>query len=103
MTTLSMQPLIFTMNNFLSDSECEYVITQSSKYLKPSPVTLMDSDIGKEATQWRTSSTYFMDSSDHESLQKIDRRVSDITRQPVSHQELVQVRKYIYSSAWREN
>ena len=54
----------------------------------------MDKDRGRKATDWRTSSTYFMPSKGHSPLQGIDARVAALTRAPKNHQELVQVLRY---------
>jgi hypothetical protein len=34
METLSMTPLVFTMNNFLSAEECQHILTKSERHLK---------------------------------------------------------------------
>ena len=54
----------------------------------------MDKDKGKAATDWRTSSTYFMPSKPHKPLQRIDARVAELSLVPKTHQEYVQVLKY---------
>jgi len=94
METLSMNPLIFSIDNFLSFDECDYIQLHASPHMASSGVSLMDKDIGKKATEWRTSETYFMASKNHDILKNIDHRVSSLTKVPISHQELVQVLKY---------
>lgn len=59
MKTVSLHPLVFCVDGFLFDEECQYIREQSEPYLAQSGVALMDQDKGKAATDWRTSSTYF--------------------------------------------
>jgi prolyl 4-hydroxylase len=91
MTTLSMEPLVFGMQHFLTQSECDYIQNRSAPHLTASPVSLMDHDKGKADTEWRTSTTYFMSSTGDVALELIDERVAGLTRQPVNQQEAAQV------------
>merc|ERR1712146_749363 len=92
--TLSMSPLLFEIRNFLTKSECDYIQKVSEPHMRKSGVSLMDSDKGKEATEWRTSSTYFLRTGNDRKIKAIDERVSKITALPVDHQEDVQVLRY---------
>lgn len=94
MHTLSLRPLVFSIENFLSDEECAYIRLHAEPFMAQSGVSLMDKDRGKAATEWRTSATHFMPSPKHPVLQAIDRRVASLTRTPLSHQEYVQVLRY---------
>lgn len=94
MQTLSMSPLVFSVENFLLPEECTYIRDVAEPHMRQSGVKLMDHDKGKAATDWRTSSTYFLASKHHARIQSVDRRVAGLTRQPVSHQEDVQVLRY---------
>jgi len=94
METISMQPLVFSIDDFLTLPECDYIQAHASPRVAQSGVSLMDKDKGKAATEWRTSSTYFMPSRGHAPLQAIDARVASLTRVPTAHQELVQVLRY---------
>ncbi|CAN0154104.1 unnamed protein product [Discosporangium mesarthrocarpum] len=100
MRTLSMVPLIFEMKNFLTDHECGHIRDKASPHMKPSPVSLMDHDRGKDDTNWRTSKTHFMRSTGDQLLQGINQRVEDITRVPQGHQEHVQVLRYEVSERY---
>ena len=57
--------------------------------MKQSGVSLMDKDKGKAATEWRTSSTYFLRTGSDEVLRTVDRRVESLTMIEKSHQEQV--------------
>lgn len=94
MTTLSMEPLVFSLQDFLAPYECDHIRSRSESHLAPAPVSLMDHDAGKANTNWRTSTNYFLRTGDDELLMNIDQRVSDLTRQPISHQEEAQVLRY---------
>lgn len=47
MRTVSMQPLVFSVDGFLYDSECDYIRRAASPHMAQSGVTLMDHDRGK--------------------------------------------------------
>ncbi len=100
MRTLSMSPLVFSVEGFLTPEECHHIRQRADPHMRQSGVALMDKDRGKEATDWRTSSTYFMPSYQDAVLQSIDRRVADLTRQPGDHQEDVQVLKYDHTQRY---
>ncbi|DAZ92662.1 TPA: hypothetical protein N0F65_006471 [Lagenidium giganteum] len=92
--TVSMIPLVFTVEEFLKDDEIDVILDLSMEHLKPSGVTLMDGHENRPATEWRTSTTYFLPSTRHIKVQEIDRRTADLVKVPVSHQEFVQVLRY---------
>ena len=91
--TLALQPLVLSVTNFLSDAECDHVISQSKPHMAASKVSLMDHDKGKADAEFRTSTTYFLPSRTRQ-LQRVDRRVSELTRVEKQHQEYVQVLRY---------
>ncbi|KAG3175759.1 hypothetical protein PC128_g17604 [Phytophthora cactorum] len=92
--TLSLIPLVFSVEEFLKDDEIDVIMDLSLEHLKPSTVTLMDGHENRAATDWRTSTTYFLSSSKHPKLDEIDERVADLTKVPIDHQEDVQVLRY---------
>ncbi|CAM9701575.1 unnamed protein product, partial [Chrysoparadoxa australica] len=94
MTTLSMQPLVFGMEHFLTEEECNHITARSDPHLAPSPVSKMDHDLDKDDTTWRTSTTYFLRTGSDTVLQAVDQRVADLTRLAIPHQEEVQVLRY---------
>jgi hypothetical protein len=57
-----------------------------------SGVALKDADKGKAAKEFRTSSQYFLPTTNDPILERIDKRVSWLTRVPISHAEYIQVR-----------
>ncbi|GMF27092.1 unnamed protein product [Phytophthora lilii] len=92
--TLSMTPLVFSVEEFLKDDEIDVIMELSLEHLQPSTVTLMDGHENRASTDWRTSTTYFLSSDKHPKIQEIDQRVADLTKVPVEHQEDVQVLRY---------
>jgi prolyl 4-hydroxylase len=94
METLSLIPLVFSVEEFLKDEEIDIILELSLPHLKPSGVTLMDGHENRPATDWRTSTTYFLPSSSHEIVRQINKRTADLVKVPVSHQEDVQVLRY---------
>lgn len=93
--TLSVMPLVLEVEeDFINPSEISLIKTLSEPQMKSSGVSLMDKDKGKAATEWRTSSTYFLPTRKHDLLQAVDERVSDLTFIPLNHSELIQVLRY---------
>ena len=93
METISLVPLIFSVEEFLTDHEIDIVLDLSLPHLKASGVRHNDAHKGLPAAEWRTSSTYFLASS-HQVVKNIDKRTEDLTHIPMSHQESVQVLRY---------
>ena len=93
METLSMTPLVFSVEEFLTDDEIETILQLSLPHLKPSGVTHSDQHVGRPSTDWRTSTTYFL-ASKHPAVKNIDQRTAQLTKIPESHQEDVQVLRY---------
>eukprot|EP00927_Polykrikos_kofoidii_P008808 TRINITY_DN13681_c0_g1_i1.p1 TRINITY_DN13681_c0_g1~~TRINITY_DN13681_c0_g1_i1.p1 ORF type:complete len:429 (-),score=64.15 TRINITY_DN13681_c0_g1_i1:49-1335(-) len=91
--TRSLVPLIFEVSSFLQDEECDHIIRKAMPHIKKSAVSHMDHDVGKPATEWRSSSTYFMNSDD-DVTRELDRRVGAVTNTLVSQQEQSQILRY---------
>jgi prolyl 4-hydroxylase len=94
LTTLSLRPLVLHVDSFLGDRECNYIKNISLPHMGPSATSKMDHDLEFEDTKWRTSSTYFLPSQGDELIEKIDKRVADLTNTRVKQQEDVQVLRY---------
>ncbi|KAG7368890.1 2(OG)-Fe(II) oxygenase superfamily protein [Nitzschia inconspicua] len=91
--TLSVRPLVFSVDGFLEDDECDWIQVTAEPHMTQSGVSLMDRDKGKPATDWRTSETTFLTQKTPEILE-IDRRTSRLVRIPQTHQEPPQVLRY---------
>jgi len=92
--TLSLQPLVLSITGFLNDDECDYISKTAEPRIRYSQVSLMDKDKGKQASEWRTSQSTFLNSAHDDILTEIDNRVSSLTRIPKTHGEYVQVLRY---------
>ena len=46
---------VFTIDPLLTSKECNYIIKKAAPEMANSPVSHIDSDVGKPDTQWRTS------------------------------------------------
>ena len=92
METLELQPLILSIDGFISDGEVDTIIKESEPRVAPSGVTMNDRDraAGKKNSDFRTSETYWLHSRDAW-IKNIDVRVANVTRTPVNFQETVQV------------
>jgi len=91
--TLSLTPLVLSVEGFLSESECQHIREVAEPTMKYSGVVLHDSDAGRPASDFRTSKTTFVSAND-EILLDIDYRTASLTRIPRRHQETVQVLRY---------
>jgi len=94
LTTLSLRPLVFRSENFLTDEECDYIIAESEPNLIPSRTSKMDKDRDKPDSTWRTSTQYFLSSKGRPLVEEIDYRVAYMTKTSVLQQEFVQVLRY---------
>jgi len=91
--TLSLQPIVLSIENFLRPEEAGHIIELAKPHLAKSGVALKDHDIGKEAKEFRTSSQYFLPTSGDASLEEIDARVQALMRVPITHAEYIQVNR----------
>ncbi|ETI38794.1 hypothetical protein, variant [Phytophthora nicotianae CJ01A1] len=101
--TISMTPLVFSVEEFLRDDEIDIILELSMPHLAPSGVTLQDGHENRPATDWRTSTTYWLDSSSHPVVQDIDKRTADLVKVPISHQESVQVLRYEHTQHYDQH
>ncbi|RLN87041.1 hypothetical protein BBJ28_00025344, partial [Nothophytophthora sp. Chile5] len=101
--TISMTPLVFSVEEFLRDDEIDVILELSTPHLKPSGVTLQDGHENRPATDWRTSTTYWLDSAAHPVVQDIDKRTADLIKLPISHQESVQVLRYEHTQHYDQH
>jgi prolyl 4-hydroxylase len=92
--TLSLIPLVLSVSGFLSDEECDFIQTTAAPTMEYSEVTLMDKDVGRPASDFRTSQTGFLQDGNDPMLRDIDFRTASLTRLPINHQEHVQVLRY---------
>lgn len=92
--TLSLRPLLLQVDDLLVDIECAYMIDYSRPRMVPSDVSLMDKDKGKPATDFRTSQYVFMTTKSHAPLQRLDKRIANITGLDIRNQEDAQILKY---------
>eukprot|EP00941_MAST-03F_sp_MAST-3F-sp1_P005544 g5544.t1 len=92
--TLSLQPLVFSVRDFLSEEECDFIIEKSKGLMQSSPVSLMDRDKGKAASNWRTSTQAWLHTHEHPEIQNLDHRVAVLTGTEVIQQEALQVLRY---------
>ena len=92
--TISLQPLVFSVEGFLDDDECDFFQEEATPTLQYSEVTLMDIDKGRPASDFRTSQSTFLTNNAHPIITDIDYRTASLVRVPRFHQENVQVLRY---------
>lgn len=86
-----MRPLVISIDGFLQSSEYGQIVSTAAPHMEESPVSLMDRDKGRKATDFRTSQLVFLNSATYPFLKTVDRRVANMTGCPQTHQEQVQV------------
>ena len=89
-----MRPLVFEINHFLKPEECDHIIELAKPHMGASVVNRMDGDEGKSDTTWRTSTTHFLSRGQTDFAKRIEQRIFDVTRVPISHGEGTQVLRY---------
>jgi len=92
--TLSLHPLVLSIHGFLDFEECDYIQDKAAPSMKYSGVSLTDGDIGRPASDFRTSQSTFLPSHNSDVLAGIDDRTASLVRIPQTHQEHVQVLRY---------
>jgi prolyl 4-hydroxylase len=98
--TLSMKPLVLSIQGFLTDEECDHIAEKAAPSMQYSGVTLKDDDIGKAASNWRTSQSTFLSAKNDPILMDIEYRTASLTRVPRNHQEYVQVLRYGFTEKY---
>jgi prolyl 4-hydroxylase len=80
--------------NVISPAEAKGILTIAESRMEKSAVKLKDADIGKQSSEWRTSSTTFLPQNSGVML-NVSSRVAALTRTPRGHQETgLQVLRY---------
>ncbi|KAL3928854.1 MAG: hypothetical protein SGARI_004916, partial [Bacillariaceae sp.] len=100
--TLSIHPLVFSVDGFLENDECDWIQEAARPQMKQSGVSLMDHDKGRAATDFRTSETAFLTVKTPE-IEEIDRRTSLLVRIPKTHQEPPQVLRYGLNAKYNQH
>ena len=98
--TLSLYPLVLSVDGFLSQQECDYIQEVAAPTLRYSEVTLMDHDKGRPSSDFRTSQSTFLPATNDATLTSIDDRTASLVRVPKTHQEHAQVLRYGYSEKY---
>lgn len=92
-TQLSWAPRAYLIKGFLTDEECEHLIKLGEPRLKKS--TVVDNESGKSIpSSVRTSKGTFLEYALDDVVQRIERRVAQVTMVPIDHQEGLQILKY---------
>eukprot|EP01026_Neomeris_dumetosa_P079404 TRINITY_DN86746_c0_g1_i4.p1 TRINITY_DN86746_c0_g1~~TRINITY_DN86746_c0_g1_i4.p1 ORF type:complete len:349 (-),score=30.08 TRINITY_DN86746_c0_g1_i4:213-1193(-) len=90
---LSWEPRAYLLKNFLSDEECEYLVSYSKNKLEDSIV--IDNDTGApQKSEVRTSKGTFIPYGFNKKIKEIEDRVAQVTMIPTAHQEAMQILHY---------
>lgn len=99
--TISLRPVIFEVHDFMSPAETEAVISIGKEQgLHNSQGVLQSADIkkGTAHSQFRTSKQAWLDNSLSPLIERLDQRISRLTRVPAAHNEPVQLLRYAQSN-----
>ena len=97
--TLSMKPLVVSVQNFILENECDHIQKTAEPQMMYSEVSLMDKDKGRSASDFRTSQSAFLVAND-EIMHALEERTSSLVRIPKNHQEHTQVLRYGYQEKY---
>jgi len=89
---LSWEPRIFLIKNFLSEEECDHVMSIATPQLTRS--TVVDGHGGGVVDPIRNSAGMFVRRRSDSIITRIENRLANISMLPVSHQEDMQVLRY---------
>jgi len=90
---LSWSPRAFLLKNFLSDEECEHLISKAKPRMAKSSV--VDNNTGKSVdSQIRTSTGTFFARAEDDVITRIEKRVAQVTMIPKDNQEGMQILNY---------
>jgi len=92
--THSLRPVVITIEPLLSEAEADHVVALAKPEMAPSPVSHIDSDVGKPSTEWRTSTQARLAASYDSTVDGIEDRVARIVNVPKTHGEPLQVLRY---------
>ena len=86
-------PILDIVPSFLSEVECNYLMSFSKKYFKKSEVS--HGDASMEIKEERHSeSAFLLDQFEDEKISKIKEKIADYTNTSINNQEIIQVTKY---------
>lgn len=94
METLSLHPLVLSVQNFISMDECDHIQKLAMPHMQYSQVTLMDKDVGRPASDFRTSQSTFLPAKKDVIMNALQVRTASLTKVPINHQEDTQVLRY---------
>ena len=96
MNTLCNDPYIYTIDNFLSEKECKFIIKVSKDNLKLAGVSKMDNEINLEPGKYkgRTNSSYWMAHDAYPETLKIAKKIAKHIGCNYKHFESFQVIHY---------
>jgi prolyl 4-hydroxylase len=90
-TMFSADPILYVVNNFLSNDECEAFIDASKGKLKPSTVISPDKHIQHES---RTSENCWIEHSANDIVHEVSKRFSILVQMPIRNAEQYQLVYY---------
>ena len=94
MEELSKNPKVYLIRNFLSDSECDYLISYAKPKLEPSKVAYQHDGQPRPNKNRTSSHMYCPYNHGDVILLSIEKRITELTSIPHSHGENIQIAHY---------
>lgn len=89
---------LYTLEDFMSEEECDKIIKISSRHLRPSTVTTGDRDKG-----YRTSSTSDLGLLNHADVMKLDEKIARVLGINLSYSEGIQAQRYEVGQEFKQH
>lgn len=103
-TVLSETPRIFYIEKFLTDAECNHLMERAKPQLKRSTVVsnaLVNGNVD-QVDAARTSQGMFLERPSWDKIvQRVEKKIADLTRLPESHGEGMQILRYALGGEYR--
>ena len=114
METISLRPLVFKVENFLTEEECDYIksesegrllyhVTQDMISMDTTDNTIVNKHNKKPEYVWRTSTQTFLESRNRPILGAIDERLATLTKTSIELQEPVQIVKFTHDQFYDQH
>ena len=106
MNTLSNDPYLYTIDNFITDKECKFIINKAKDNLVAAGVSRMDNDNNDNKFKpgeykGRTNSSYWMPLDKYPETLKIARKIADKIKCNYKHFESFQVIHYLETEEYQ--
>lgn len=94
-------PRVYVVENFLSEEECDHIITEARPHLKRSTVVDHKGAEGRVDTARTSQGMFFPTQPDDKVIRRIEKRISNLTKLPIENGEGLQILNYVEGAEYR--